>query len=172
MVGLRKIPGVAWRRMDGGVCLIRWETSKEAAASTHREMKLTGRRRERQELSRASQGTPEKQVGRGPEFRLGHDEGRGLVGCPGEVLKKQWIYWSEAWRETWAGDEAGLGALWWNGVGSFRVWLSSARESKRRARKGAHVKGGGPKRGQRSREGGRAGERHLEAQGMEICRRE
>lgn len=28
MVGLRKIPGVAWRRMDGRVCLIRWETSK------------------------------------------------------------------------------------------------------------------------------------------------
>ena len=43
--------------------------------------------------------------------------------------------------------------------------------SKRRAWRGAHVKGGGPKRGQRSREGGGAGERHLEAQGMEICRR-
>lgn len=82
MVGLRKIPGVAWRRTDGGVCLIRWETSKGAAANIHRKMRLTGRRRERKEPSMASQGTPEKQVGRGPEFRLGHDEGRGLVGCP------------------------------------------------------------------------------------------
>lgn len=34
MVGLRKIPGVAWRRMDGEVCLIRWKTSKGAAAAS------------------------------------------------------------------------------------------------------------------------------------------
>lgn len=65
-----------------------------------------------------------------------------------------------------------MGAVWWNGVGSFRVWLSSARESKRRVWRSAHVKGGGPKRGQRSKERGGAGERYLEAQGMEVCRRE
>lgn len=50
--------------------------------------------------------------------------------------------------------------------------MSSARESKRRVWRGARVKGGGPKRGQRSRETGGAAERYLEAQGMEICRRE
>lgn len=54
---------------------------------------------------------------------------------------------------------------------SLSVWLSSPRESERKARRGAHVTGGGPKRGQRSREGGGAGDRYLEANRMEICRR-
>lgn len=59
------------------------EDQQGGCCSIHREMRLTGRRRERKEPSMASQGTTEKQVGRGREFRLGHDEGRGLVGCPG-----------------------------------------------------------------------------------------
>ena len=73
-MGLRKIPGAAWRRMDGGVCLGRWETSKEAAARSRGEMRPTERGRGGEEPSMASQSAP--------EFRLGHDEGRGLAGHP------------------------------------------------------------------------------------------
>ena len=78
-----------------------------------------------------------------------------------EGLRKQLNLLVGSWRGTWAGDEVGLGQHSGMIFGSFRVWLRSPRKCERRA-----------ERGQRSREGGGAGERYLEARGMESCRRE
>lgn len=96
-----QIPIAAWRQAEGSVpqgspmvalrmtdpwgCLEEdgWEgvpageKPVRGCASIHREMRPSGRGRNLVWLLRAHPR------GRGPEFRLGHDEGRGLVGHPG-----------------------------------------------------------------------------------------
>lgn len=67
--------------------------------------------------------------------------------------------------------KVGLGHYGGNGVGSFRVWLSSARGNSKRSQE-VHIKEEDPRGDRESRRGGGAGEGHLEAQGMEVCRRE
>lgn len=131
-------------------------------------MRLAGGRRAGEELLRAH-----------PKSRLAEDlsSGRDTMRAGGwcavqrEVLRKQWDLpvWS-------SGEKPGLDGVVWKTTVEWvleaRVWLHSPRESERRARRGATVKGGGPQRGHRSREGAGAGKRCLEAKGTEVHRRQ
>lgn len=138
--------------MEG--CTWRWETSEEAAAIIHRD-EATGRKREGEESSVASQSTPEKQAGGGPESRLGHEEGRRQWDVQKEVLRKHWIYWSGApetplgWRRAW------FGAPQWRGCWKPQGGAAFTQEKERRARRGSNVEGGGPRKGtEKQREDG------------------
>lgn len=104
--------------MEG--CIWGWETG-EAAARIHRVMWLTGRRREEEESTMASQSTPEKSE----DLNSGWDPMMvgGQWAVQREVLSKQ----LELRRETWAGDKLVRGATV-ECVGSLRVWLSSPRK--------------------------------------------